>query len=198
MSDTVIRLKIVLERTEPAIWRRVEVPAAMTLDELHNVIQIAMGWANDHLFDFLLGRESLIESEMVGFGQFRARPGSGGDLRIGDLAARAVKRLTYLYDFGDSWNHTIRIEKRLPAEPNTTYPRLIDGAGRCPPEDCGGIPGFYDFLDAISDPKHPDHHDRLDWYGDRFDPDDFDAEFVDRELALLAAPRKRGTGRRAR
>ena len=103
-----------------------------------------------------------------GFGIPRAT--GAGRVRLDDLAARGVKRFAYIYDMGDSWEHRLQIEKLLPADPVASYPRLVDGARRCPPEDVGGIPGFYEFLDAIADPKHPDHEDRLDWYGSPFDP----------------------------
>src|SRR3546814_9694109 len=82
---------------------------------------------------------------------------------------------------GDGWQHTLRIEKKLAADPAASYPRLVDGAGRCPPEDCGGIPGFYDFLEAITDPQHPDYADSLAWYGGPFDAADIDAAHITQE-----------------
>ena len=86
----------------------------------------------------------------------------------------------------------------LSADPAAMYPRLIAGALRCPPEDCGGIPGFYAFLDAVSDPKHPDHDDRMDWYGDTFDPDSFDAARINKDLGRIALRRKRAAAKRPR
>ncbi len=195
MSDTIARLKVVLEDTEPTIWRQVEVPAVMTLNDLHSVIQAAMGWENAHLFQFHVGRETIAGPGMGGDG---ARPVSAGRVQLGDLAARGIKRFGYVYDMGDNWEHTIRIEKLLSADPAATYPRLIAGALRCPPEDCGGIPGFYAFLGAVGDPNHPDHGDRIDWYGDAFDPDRFDAARINKDLRRIAARRKRAAARRAR
>ena len=106
------------------------------------------------------------------------------------LTAQRIKRIGYLYDMGDSWQHTLRLEKTFAAGPAASYPRLVDGAGRCPPEDCGGIPGFHDFLEAIADPQHPDHEDRLDWYGGPFEPADMDVAQINQELARIAARRK--------
>ncbi len=160
MSDTVLRLKIVLVDTEPPIWRRVEVAAEMTLKDLHAVIQAAMGWENFHLYQFHVGRETIDGPGMSG-GWGESRSIGAGRVRLDDLTERGVKRFTYVYDMGDSWEHRIQIEKALPADPAASYPQLLDGALCCPPEDIGGVPGFYEFLEAMSDPKHPDHEDRV-------------------------------------
>ena len=153
MSDSVIRLKIELDHTDPPIWRVIEVPAAVSLGDLHRIVQAAMGWEDEHLFAFQVGREQVANR-----------------VRLADLAAHGIKRFGYLYDMGDSWQHTLRIEEVLSVDPEVAYPRLVGAAGRCPPEDCGGIPGFYAFLEAIENPRHPDYEDRLEWYGDTFDP----------------------------
>src|SRR3546814_8924861 len=102
----------------------VEVPAAITLKDLHHISQAAMGWDDDHLFAFQIGRQR-----------------ASSRVQLAELAAQRIKRIGYLYDMGDGWQHTLRIEKKLAADPAASYPRLVDGAGRCPPEDCGGIPG---------------------------------------------------------
>jgi Plasmid pRiA4b ORF-3-like protein len=196
VSDAILRLKIVLADTEPPIWRRIEVPAEMTLKELHRVIQAAMGWDDEHLFQFHVGRETVAGPGMGGGGFGAPRTIGAGRVTLDDLAARGVKRFTYLYDIGDSWEHKIQIERSLPADPAAAYPRLVDGALQCPPEDVGGIPGFYAFLDAISDPKHPDHDDRIDWYGGVFDPEEIDTERISKDLNRIAARRKRATVRR--
>ena len=172
MSEPIIRLKIVLDDTEPPIWRMVELPAATDLKELHRIIQAAMGWDDEHLHSFQAGRRKL-----------------GSRVQLGELAASRIKRFGYLYDMGDSWEHTLRIDKTLVADPKHSYPRLVDGAGRCPPEDCGGVPGFYAMLEALSDPRHPDHDDRMDWNGGGFDADDMDTKQINKRLAEIAARR---------
>jgi len=174
MSEPIVRLKIVLDDTDPPIWRRVELPATTELKELHRITQAAMGWEDEHLHGFQLGRQKL-----------------GRRVQLGELSASGIKRLGYLYDMGDSWQHTLRIEKTLAADPKQSYPRLVDGAGRCPPEDCGGIPGFYALLEALGDPQHPDHEDRMDWHGGGFNVDDIDATQINKRLAKIAARRKR-------
>lgn len=198
MSEAIVRLKITLADTEPPIWRRIEVPAGMTLKELHAVIQAAMGWDDAHLYQFHVGRETIAGPGMGGGGFGLQRAIGAGRVRLDDLAARGVKHFAYLYDMGDSWEHRLQIEKLLPADPAASYPRLIDGAGHCPPEDVGGIPGFYEFLDAIADPDHPDHEDRLDWYRGAFDPNDLDTKRLHKHLARIAARRKRAPAKRAR
>lgn len=133
-----------------------------------------MGWNDDHLFAFQVGRQS-----------------ASSRVQLAEVAAQRVKHIGYLYDMGDSWQHTLRIEKSLAADPAASYPRPVDGAGCCLPEDCGGIPGIYDLLEAIADPQHPDHDDCLDWYGGPFDPADTGVAQINQELARIAARRKR-------
>lgn len=198
MTEAILRLKIVLADTEPPIWRRVEVPAEMTLKELHAVIQAAMGWDDAHLFQFHVGRETIAGTGMGGGGLGAPRSIGAGRVRLDDLAARGVKRFAYVYDMGDNWEHRIQIERQFPADPAASYPRFVDGALRCPPEDVGGIAGYYAFLDAISDPEHPDHDDRIDWYGGVFDPDELDTERICKDLNQIATRRKRAAVKRAR
>jgi hypothetical protein len=198
MSDAIVRLKITLTGTEPPIWRRVEVPVEVTLKDMHAVIQAAMGWDNAHLYQFNVGRDT-IAGPGLGGGVLAGSPSIGpGRVLLDDLAARGVKRFAYVYDLGDSWEHTIQIEKLLTAEPAASYPRFVDGALHCPPEDVGGIPGFYAFLDAISDPEHPDHDDQIDWYGATFDPYELDAGRIHEALRRIAARRKRAAAKHGR
>ena len=126
MKGTVACLKITLEDSEPPIWRRIEVKATTTLKTLHPIIQAAMGWEHDHLFHYKIGGYSA----------------DGGRVSLADLAEAGYERFCYLYDMGDSWEHELRIEKLWPADPGALYPRYIDGAGRCPPEGGGSVPGL--------------------------------------------------------
>jgi hypothetical protein len=192
-SEQIARLRISLKHTEPEIWRRIEVPAGMTLKELHTVIQSAMGWEDAHLFEFQVGRER-VAGPGLGFGDSRSL--SAGRVRLADLAAHGVKRFIYVYDMGDGWEHAIKIEKLLPADPTKPYPRLIDCALRCPPEDVGGVPGFYAFLEAINDRKHPDHEHWIDWYGGAFDPKAIDLDSIQKHLSRIAARHKRAAAKR--
>ena len=114
MSDPIVRLKIVLEDTDPPIWRRVELPVTTDLKDLHRIIQAAIGWDDEHLHEFQVGRQKI-----------------GGRVQLGELVASGIKRFDYLYDMGDSWQHTLRIEKTLAADPKQAYRRRSNGAGAC-------------------------------------------------------------------
>jgi len=187
MVDTALRLSITLLDIEPAIWRRVEVPLDLTLKDLHAVIQAAMGWTNSHLYQFHVGREIVAGPGAGATGLEGPRTIGSGRVRLAGLISRGVKRFLYVYDMGDDWRHEVRVEKVISADPLASYPRFVDGAGRCPPEDIGGIPGFDAFLEAMSDFKHPDHEELSDWYGGPFDPAELDKDAVRKRLARIAA-----------
>lgn len=106
-------------------------------------------------------------------------------VRLSGILRRVGSKVIYTYDFGDTWEHSIVLEKRLPNDPNMTYPVCTDGQLACPPEDCGGIPGFYDLVEALNDPNHERHEEMLDWIGDDFDPQAFSVDNVNRMLAPL-------------
>ena len=184
-ADSIARLKITLDNVKPAVTRRIEVPLAIRLDQLHLTIQAAMGWTDSHLYEFRI--------RDIGWGI----PDPEWDYRSGPLDARKATLLTvledtgaktfkYLYDFGDGWQHTIKIERISPADPNATYPILIEAIGRCPPEDVGGPPGYEEFLDAIADPEHERHAEMHDWCGEDFDPLAVDASQISQALRKLA------------
>ena len=169
-ADTIARLKITLDDVKPAVLRRLEVPFDIRLDRLHLTIQAAMAWTNGHLYQFRAG----------GVGWSTPYPDAdwAGDFldarkaRLDDILEDiGTKTLKYLYDFGDGWEHTIKIERLIEPEPGVLYPRLIEVSGRCPPEDCGGPWGYAELLEAIKDPKHERHAELTEWIGDDFDPD---------------------------
>jgi len=110
------------------------------------------------------------------------------------MLGRVGSKAIYTYDFGDSWEHGIVLEKRLPVDPNMTYPVCADGQLACPPEDCGGIPGFYDLVEALNDPNHERHEEMRDWIGDDFDPQDFSVDKVNRVLTPLHRRPRRTSG----
>jgi hypothetical protein len=190
MSD-VVRLKITLRDTEPAIWRRIEVPSCITLKDLHAVIQAAMGWGNCHLYQFQVGRQTINGPGLENVGIDGRRDITARHMQLDVLFDGKTKRFDYLYDMGDSWEHELRIEKVLPANPAVKYPRFIEGAGQCPPEDIGGLPGFYNFLDALENPEHPDHEELAEWYGGPFDPAALDEDKINKRLARLLPRNKR-------
>ncbi len=178
----VYRFKIVLQDTVPVIWRRIET-LDVTLEKLHELIQTAMGWTNSHLHQFEIADARYTDPRfMTGeFDDFGATDYSG--IRIGDLVSRhgSQLRMAYEYDFGDSWQHEVILEKVAPSERGTTYPRCLDGERACPPEDVGGAYGFADYIEAIANPKHREYGELREWYGP-FDPAQFDAAKATRRM----------------
>jgi Plasmid pRiA4b ORF-3-like protein len=190
----IYQIKVTLLGTDPPIWRRLLVPADLTLQQLHHILQIAMGWEDDHLHEFRIGQQRFgTHDPMEGvFGG--SRTASERTARLFSVLGRAGMKAVYTYDFGDSWEHQIVVEKRLAPEPGHAYPACVAGERQGPPEDCGGIPGFYNLLEAIRDPEHEQHAELLEWVGGGFDPEDFSVEEVNRQLAGLQ--RRRGASAR--
>jgi hypothetical protein len=182
-ATRIARLHVTLNDVKPSVQRRVEVPLAIRLDRLHLVLQAAMGWTNSHLYE--------IRARNVGWGlpdpDFGEGPLDAKKARLVDVLEDAgTKTIKYLYDFGDGWEHTVKVERITDAVPGTTYPVLIHAAGRCPPEDVGGPWGYDEFLDALSDPAHENHAEMKDWIGEDFDPTAVDLEALADDVAALA------------
>jgi DNA-binding Lrp family transcriptional regulator len=194
----VYRFKIVLKDTDPAIWRRIETKD-VTLGKLHELIQTVMGWTNSHLHQFEIEDARYTDPQfMLGdFDDFGALDYSG--IRISDLVSRhgCKLRMGYEYDFGDGWQHEVVLEKVTESEPGAKYPRCIDGERACPPEDVGGVYGFADYVEAITNPNHSEYGELLVWNGP-FDPAQFDSARATRRMkkGLGAAARFRQLGGR--
>jgi hypothetical protein len=167
------RLKVTLVGTQPPIWRRVLVDGASTLDHVHEVIQAAFGWWNYHLHEFRVGG---IEYGVPDPDEDWGDPPQDERRARLDAVAEEGSSFRYVYDFGDRWDHTIRVEEITPAPPGVTLPSCIDGRRACPPEDCGGTGGYRELLAAIADPRNPEHDALLEWLGRPFDPEAFDPE----------------------
>jgi hypothetical protein len=173
-TKTVYHFKITLLDYRPPIWRRVVVPDG-TLDDLHESIQTAMGWTNSHLHHFEIGRKRYGDPQLLEDDWSDSKVTSSLDTKLSDLfgGKRPPKKIQYIYDFGDGWEHLIEFEGATPAESGKKYPCCVDGKRACPPEDCGGVWGYAHFLEVIGDPKHEEHDDLLDWIGGEFDPEAF-------------------------
>lgn len=183
----VARLKVVLDDVEPKVVRRFEVPVTMRLSRLHTVLQIMMGWTDTHLYEFTF-RGS-------GYGI----PDPDWETDCADARSTSLSRainenetlsFKYLYDFGDAWSHSVKVEKIEPAIPGLTYPFLLHASGRCPPEDVGGPDGYAEFLRIIADDSHEEFQETIVWAGGAFDPAFVDLDRIETRLAALA---KRGT-----
>ncbi|RZU32458.1 plasmid pRiA4b ORF-3 family protein [Blastococcus saxobsidens] len=176
-GDAALELTVTLQDVEPPVWRQVVVPASLTLRELHAVLQTTLGWQDAHLFLFRVGE--------VLYGDVEDFPGEVGDdttTTVGDAAAVGPE-FGYEYDFGDGWEHVIRVGQRLPAVGVLT-PHCTAGARACPPEDCGGPPGYEHLLHVLADGSHPDHAEMTAWVGGGFDPEAFDVAATSELLAL--------------
>ena len=181
LSDQLYQLKITLRYSNPTIWRRLIVPATISLYKLHQGIQVAMGWTDSHLHQFVInGREygdsSILEDDDV-LNERR--------YKLKNVVPRKGLKFFYEYDFGDGWRHNIVVEEILPNHSGTKYMICLDGQLACPPEDVGGIPGYEEFLEAINDPEHEEHESYLEWIGADFDPEEFNIDQVNRIFSRM-------------
>jgi hypothetical protein len=232
-------LTVTLDHVEPRVWRSIQIPVSATLDDLHSILQIVMGWENDHLYNFTAGKRTFSPSDepwemlpaegpdpetmqtqvVEGLKQLAAlieHPGEqperqavlsalvagleapqplidrmdedSGMVQVGEVLKRARSKMTYTYDFGDGWDHTIVVERSsVPTDP--AQPAIcLDGGGACPPEDCGGPWGYKRILAAVENPTDPDYEDEREWlegWIENFDPNAFDRDAVNRSLAGL-------------
>lgn len=174
----IYQLKVSLREISPPIWRRLQVRGDITLYKLHGLLQAIMGWTNSHLYAFDVGKA-----------EYGPPDGPSGHLVEDDRRARLQKvaaaegaAFIYKYDFGDGWEHDVVVEKIIPAEADARYPICVAGARACPPEDCGGPPGYDSLIEAIANPNLPDAHDILEWVGGRFDPEAFDLMEINRRM----------------
>ena len=180
------QLKITLRHSKPPIWRRVVVRADMTLACLHEVIQAAMGWTGSHMHQFRLGRVYYGIPD-PDFDDLGGETLNEKQYTLADLAPVAKRKFIYEYDFGDSWEHVVLVEKVLPPDPAFKHPVCLTGANQRPPEDCGGIPGYYDLLTALADPKHKQHAALKEWVGGEWDGSRFSLEETNARLKRLSA-----------
>jgi hypothetical protein len=182
-SNTLYQFKITLLGSNPPIWRRIQVQDC-TLDKLHEHIQTAMGWTNSHLHQFEIKGQRYGDPELLddGFDDFECVDST--KTMVNEILPKTGKRFAfkYEYDFGDSWEHEIMFEGSPPVDPQSKYPVCLEGERACPPEDCGGVWGYSDLLEAIRNPKHEEHESMLEWIGGKFDPKKFDPGKTTKEM----------------
>ncbi|KRA65116.1 hypothetical protein ASD79_19555 [Caulobacter sp. Root655] len=189
--NEIATLRIELLDTDPLIWRQVDVPTSITLKVLHDVVQAAMDWRDQHLW--ALGLDGRLYGEAV--------PGDSEDgpsiiradkARLRDVLKSAGTVMDYTYDFGDDWRHRLTFSDIRPGDPEAEYPRYLAGERCAPPEDCGGLPGFYGALEVLADPAHPDRADVADLF-EGYDPDRIDELVL--EIALSRIARRRNAAK---
>ncbi|MEU7811608.1 plasmid pRiA4b ORF-3 family protein [Pseudonocardia sp. NPDC049154] len=149
------RLRITMRDVEPEVVRMIDVPAVVTLAELHDLLQVALGWTDSHLHMF--------EADGIRYGV--PDPDWDDDLRPRDEATVLLRqmpgRFAYLYDFGDSWEHVVEV-----VGAGGEGPGCVEGEGGCPPEDCGGVPGYEHLLEVLADPSHEEYEHLREWAGE--------------------------------
>jgi hypothetical protein len=205
------QIKVTLNGTKPPVWRRLLVRSDTRLDQLHQILQVAMGWTNCHLHQFsqkvpratpreiaamYRGGPRKVNWDAISGERFFADPDFELDgvadetrVRLDVLLCKPKDKLGYEYDFGDGWEHDIVMEKTLPVD-DGPYPRCLAGKLNGPPEDCGGIGGYYDIVEMLADPDSPRDGDLLEWLGD-YDPNHFDVEEINAAFRQYAKRWKR-------
>ncbi|MFA7174510.1 MAG: plasmid pRiA4b ORF-3 family protein [Kiritimatiellia bacterium] len=181
-GSPVYQLKISLKNSSPPIWRRVLIPSNLPLKKLHNVIQSLFGWTNSHLHQFIDGRTYYQpgggDDDFAGMMNVE----DSNDLRVCDLLRNEKEKVVYEYDFGDSWEHQILLEKMLKPDPKKKLPICTKGMRACPPEDCGGMYGYYHLIETLSGADCPEKEELLEWLGGPIDPDAFDLKATNARL----------------
>jgi prevent-host-death family protein len=185
--SSIFQLRVQLEDVRPTVWRRLMVPADMTLGNLHAILQVAFGWRNTHLHQFEVSDARYGMPDPDDVCDLR----SESDVTLSDVAGEG-SQLRYVYDLGDDWRHDILVETVGPAEAGARYPRCVAGAGAGPPEDVGGPAGFREFLDAVADRGHPEHTQYLEWIGGDFDPSRFDLKEINEIMATVPSSAEPG------
>lgn len=190
-ADEIATVRIELPDTDPLIWREVEVATCISLKTLHAIIQAVFRWQDYHLWEFSLGKRRYGPPNNDGWGPVVA---DASKISLAHLLGPRRTTIHYLYDFGDSWEHRLTVSRIGAGDPDRSYPRYVGGERNGPPEDCGGIPGFYDKLEAAADPRHPDHVEIKEWLGD-YDPEAIDQASIKNALARIANQRRGGKAR---
>jgi len=182
--NSIFNLKIRLLDLEPAIWRRFSVSGDIKLNELHEVIQVVMGWMGGHLHEFQIGNQ-LYECPEFDSDFEDSEAADEREVRLSDVVKKTGTRFAYVYDFGDDWQHELLVETISSPKKGVKYPVCLEGERSCPPEDCGGPWGYMDFLEAILNPHHEEHDYLLEWIGGSFDPEEFDIGPINEQLQDL-------------
>ncbi len=182
------QIKVEIEGTWPPIWRRILVPESVHLLGLHEVIQAAFNWQDYHLHEFEILGVRYGDPANDEYGDMQLQ--DEGETKLLKLGLSEGESFSYIYDFGDNWQHILRLEKIRPIKKRPKLPRCLAGQRACPPEDVGGIGGYAGFLEALADPKHPEHESNLEWVGGAFDPEIFDLEAVNARLVERAQAKR--------
>ncbi len=182
MTKKRYQIQIALRGSKPKIWRRILVPSDLLLPDFHEIIQTTMGWDNSHLHQFIQNR-TFYTPRMKDEDYWGDMDGIDySKIKISDLLKKEKDKIVYEYDFGDSWEHDIILEKVVNNGINKNTPICLTGRNNCPPEDCGGVWGYANMLEIIKHPDHEEYEDYIDWLGEEFDPKYFDKKEINEML----------------
>lgn len=183
----IYQLQVTLTGIKPPIWRRLQVPESFNLCCLHSAIQVAMGWTDSHLHQWEKGGENWGVPEWDEFGDLNLI--DERKTRVADVLQSEGDSMTYVYDFGDDWQHKVVLEAIGAMDAHGKKPTCLGGERRCPPEDVGGVSGCEEFLEAIFDPQHENYKQFVRWAGGHF-IDDFDVQAANQRLLTMRWPVK--------
>jgi len=183
MSETLYDLKVSLNMSEPLIWRRFSISGRTSLEELHDIIQIVMGWENNHMYQFIINERYYSDDEL---GTEGAREHAAG-VPLESILKRAKRSFIYEYDFANGWEHEVYIEKIriVDATEIKKYPLCTEGAQACPPEESGGVFGYLEIISALKDPSNESYDEVVKTYGKEFDASQFDVDWINNNLREL-------------
>lgn len=176
----IYQLKISLKGLIPPIWRKLQVRGDVNLHDLHQTLQVVMGWGNYHHYQFIIEGVRYGEPNPADSALKPAR-----EVTLNQLVGLAGSKFIYLYDPADDWQHVVKVEKIFLPEPGTYYPVCLAGKRACPPEESGGIWEYTNLLEVLENPRHPEYRELVDQFGLEFDPEDFDVARVNRALRSI-------------
>ncbi len=186
--DSIYQIKCKLLHTRPAVFRTVFVDSNITFYELHHILQLSMGWGNYHLFsfryhDYWLELPNVEDETYNGFSRFQKI--DPRTIALKEFFIYPKSKIIYTYDFGDNWEHEVQLQKILTPDATISLPYCLKGKYACPPEDCGSIPGYYNIIEIMKNPKHREYKEFVEWLGEPFDMEDFDINVVNEDLKDL-------------
>jgi hypothetical protein len=184
--NEICSVRVELLGSDPLIWRELEVPTSTTFRVLHDIIQIVMGWFDYHLWEFSIGERRYGPRDPDD--DDMPSTANAATVRLRDVLKRGRTVIRYVYDFGDYWENRLTVSKIRQGDPGVSYPRMVGGERAAPPEDCGGMPGFYELLEALGNPDHPDHDDLAEQH-EGYDPNLIEIRLVNFALDRIAGRR---------
>ena len=177
----ILQFKITLLEIQPPVWRRFEVTDDIMFYDLHLIIQQVMGWKNEHLYQFVFDKNNFIgDPDMLEEGGDEVADDT--ETEVAAIMDTVESSIIYEYDFGNGWRHDVVLEKISVKKSSHHLPYCLEGANNCPPEDCGGPPGFYNLMNKLNNEKHPEHQNIREWLGKPYDPAHFNPAVVNRKL----------------